>query len=173
VKLTPYPDMQHRPRQFHWTIAVSALRCTPRYACSECTTAFRVPECFEHNAGTAFKASSAKDTKAANVKVGSDLKQVVPDSGKVDLGTMSASELDGLTRDALDGPGRVDTMMHLFGLLRCKETWVGNRQTRGISGGERKRLTTVELLTGQQRVLILDEISTGLVRCPCCLRSSL
>jgi ABC-type multidrug transport system ATPase subunit len=33
---------------------------------------------------------------------------------------------------------------------------------RGISGGERKRLTTAEMVVGPQRVLLMDEISTGL-----------
>jgi ABC-type multidrug transport system ATPase subunit len=33
---------------------------------------------------------------------------------------------------------------------------------RGISGGERKRLSTVEKLMGSQQVLMMDEISTGL-----------
>lgn len=47
---------------------------------------------------------------------------------------------------------------------RCADTWVGNAMVRGISGGERKRMSTVEMLMGHQRVQILDEISTGLVR---------
>lgn len=91
------------------------------------------------------------------------LKEVVFDKPNLDISQLKPAELDLLTRDALDGPGRVDTLMHMFGLLRCKDTWVGNRETRGISGGERKRLSTLELLTGTQRVLVLDEISTGLV----------
>lgn len=90
---------------------------------------------------------------------------MTPDNGKLDLQKLSSQQLEHLTRDAHDGPGRIDTLMHLFGLLRCKDTVAGNRETRGISGGERKRLSTVEMLTGQQRVFILDEISTGLVCC--------
>lgn len=74
---------------------------------------------------------------------------------------MSTAELADLTRAAFDGPGRADTLMGIFGLSRAKDTNVGNRMFRGISGGERKRLSTVELLAGPQRVLVLDEISTG------------
>ena len=33
---------------------------------------------------------------------------------------------------------------------------------RGVSGGERKRVTVSELLVGPQRALFMDEISTGL-----------
>lgn len=35
-------------------------------------------------------------------------------------------------------------------------------QVRGVSGGERKRVTSGEMLVGNQRVLCMDEISTGL-----------
>ena len=33
---------------------------------------------------------------------------------------------------------------------------------RGVSGGERKRVTTTEMLVGPRRIMFLDEISTGL-----------
>ena len=33
---------------------------------------------------------------------------------------------------------------------------------RGVSGGERKRVTTTEMLVGPKRMLMADEISTGL-----------
>lgn len=35
-------------------------------------------------------------------------------------------------------------------------------QVRGVSGGERKRVTSGEMLVSNQRVLCMDEISTGL-----------
>ncbi|KAG6389549.1 hypothetical protein SASPL_151020 [Salvia splendens] len=38
----------------------------------------------------------------------------------------------------------------------------GDEMLKGISGGQKKRLTTAELLMGPSRVLLLDEISTGL-----------
>lgn len=77
---------------------------------------------------------------------------------------MSDSEFLELTKHMLDGPAKADLIMELFGLTRTKGTWVGNQMFRGISGGERKRLSTVELLVGSQSVFLLDEISTGLVR---------
>lgn len=39
---------------------------------------------------------------------------------------------------------------------------VGSTEARGISGGERKRLTTAEIFVAQQPVVFMDEISTGL-----------
>ena len=33
---------------------------------------------------------------------------------------------------------------------------------RGISGGQRKRVTTGEMIVGPSKVLLMDEISTGL-----------
>ena len=34
---------------------------------------------------------------------------------------------------------------------------------RGVSGGQKKRVTTAEMLVGPKKILFLDEISTGLV----------
>ncbi|PKI43299.1 hypothetical protein CRG98_036279 [Punica granatum] len=39
---------------------------------------------------------------------------------------------------------------------------VGNEMLRGISGGQRKRVTTGEMLVGPAKALFMDEISTGL-----------
>jgi ABC-2 type transporter len=54
--------------------------------------------------------------------------------------------------------------MRLLGLGHCADALVGDGGllARGISGGERKRLTTAEMVVGPQRVLLMDEISTGL-----------
>ncbi|GLJ44148.1 hypothetical protein SUGI_0920890 [Cryptomeria japonica] len=55
-----------------------------------------------------------------------------------------------------------DYVMKILGLDICADTIVGDEMRRGISGGQRKRLTTGELLVGPARVLLMDEISTGL-----------
>ncbi|KAG6622190.1 ABC transporter G family member 31 [Phytophthora cinnamomi] len=49
-----------------------------------------------------------------------------------------------------------------FGLHNCQDTIVGDAMTRGVSGGERKRVTTAEMEFGMKSVMLMDEISTGL-----------
>ncbi|KAJ6793163.1 putative ABC transporter G family member 31 [Iris pallida] len=56
----------------------------------------------------------------------------------------------------------VDFILKILGLDICADTLVGDEMIRGISGGQKKRLTTGELLVGSARVLYMDEISTGL-----------
>ncbi|KAI3746260.1 hypothetical protein L6452_08686 [Arctium lappa] len=53
-------------------------------------------------------------------------------------------------------------ILKILGLESCANTMVGDQMRRGISGGEKKRVTTGEMLVGPARVLFMDEISTGL-----------
>ncbi|KAF9593931.1 hypothetical protein IFM89_026174 [Coptis chinensis] len=55
-----------------------------------------------------------------------------------------------------------DYMLKLLGLEVCADTMVGNDMRRGISGGQKKRVTTGEMIVGPATVLFMDEISTGL-----------
>ncbi|XP_042510326.1 pleiotropic drug resistance protein 1-like [Macadamia integrifolia] len=55
-----------------------------------------------------------------------------------------------------------DVILKILGLEVCADTLVGDEMLRGISGGQRKRLTTGEMLVGQARALFMDEISNGL-----------
>ncbi|KAJ3704201.1 hypothetical protein LUZ61_007906 [Rhynchospora tenuis] len=55
-----------------------------------------------------------------------------------------------------------DYILKLLGLEVCADTIVGNDMIRGISGGQRKRVTTGEMLVGPSRVFLMDEISNGL-----------
>ncbi|KAM4111345.1 hypothetical protein ACJW30_05G060300 [Castanea mollissima] len=55
-----------------------------------------------------------------------------------------------------------DYIIKVLGLEVCADTLVGNQMLRGISGGQRKRVTTGEMLVGPSKVLFMDEISTGL-----------
>lgn len=56
----------------------------------------------------------------------------------------------------------VEYIIKILGLDVCADTLVGDEMIKGISGGQKKRLTTGELLVGPARVLLMDEISTGL-----------
>ncbi|KUF76633.1 ATP-binding Cassette (ABC) Superfamily [Phytophthora nicotianae] len=55
-----------------------------------------------------------------------------------------------------------DVILQQLGLKNCQDTIVGDAMTRGISGGERKRVTTGEMEFGMKYVSLMDEISTGL-----------
>ncbi|KAM0823891.1 hypothetical protein ACQ4PT_070564 [Festuca glaucescens] len=52
--------------------------------------------------------------------------------------------------------------LKVLGLDICADTMIGDDMVRGISGGQKKRVTTGEMLTGPARALFMDEISTGL-----------
>ncbi|KAG8379882.1 hypothetical protein BUALT_Bualt07G0135500 [Buddleja alternifolia] len=55
-----------------------------------------------------------------------------------------------------------DYVLKVLGLEVCADTMVGDELIRGISGGQRKRVTTGEMLVGPTNVFFMDEISTGL-----------
>ncbi|KAF0697442.1 hypothetical protein As57867_011820, partial [Aphanomyces stellatus] len=55
-----------------------------------------------------------------------------------------------------------DVVVKQLGLNNCKNTIIGNAMLRGVSGGERKRVTVGEMEFGMKQVSLLDEISTGL-----------
>ncbi|KAJ0405426.1 hypothetical protein P43SY_005045 [Pythium insidiosum] len=55
-----------------------------------------------------------------------------------------------------------DIVMQHLGLENCKDTILGDSLTRGVSGGERKRVTLGEMEFGLKYVALMDEISTGL-----------
>ncbi|KAH9259532.1 hypothetical protein BASA81_001953 [Batrachochytrium salamandrivorans] len=57
---------------------------------------------------------------------------------------------------------RVDLVMAVLGLTRVADTVAGNENLKGISGGEMRRLTLGEMLVAGAKVLLLDEVSTGL-----------
>ncbi|KAG2502493.1 hypothetical protein JM18_009716, partial [Phytophthora kernoviae] len=55
-----------------------------------------------------------------------------------------------------------DVIIQQLGLQNCQNTIVGDAMIRGVSGGERKRVTTGEMEFGMKYVSLMDEISTGL-----------
>ncbi|XP_059428884.1 ABC transporter G family member 34-like [Corylus avellana] len=55
-----------------------------------------------------------------------------------------------------------DYILKILGLDICADILVGDEMRRGISGGQKKRLTTGEMLVGPAKALFMDEISTGL-----------
>ncbi|KAK7275991.1 hypothetical protein RIF29_17120 [Crotalaria pallida] len=55
-----------------------------------------------------------------------------------------------------------DYILKVLGLDVCAETIVGSEMVRGVSGGQRKRVTSGEMIVGPRKTLFMDEISTGL-----------
>jgi ABC-type multidrug transport system ATPase subunit len=72
------------------------------------------------------------------------------------------AEFIELFRDAVLYQLKTYVTLHLLGLSHVADTFVGNESLRGVSGGERKRVTSAEVLVGPQWALFMDEISTGL-----------
>ncbi|OQU85489.1 hypothetical protein SORBI_3004G254100 [Sorghum bicolor] len=65
---------------------------------------------------------------------------------------------------SVEGQERVitDYTLKILGLETCADTMVGDTMIRGISGGQKKRLTIGEMLVGPAKAFFMDEISNGL-----------
>ncbi|XP_077242370.1 pleiotropic drug resistance protein 1-like [Tasmannia lanceolata] len=70
---------------------------------------------------------------------------------------MKAASLEGQKTSIV-----TDYTLKLLGLDVCADTMVGDQMRRGISGGQKKRVTTGEMIVGPSTALFMDEISTGL-----------
>ncbi|KAI6684518.1 hypothetical protein NL676_030431 [Syzygium grande] len=70
---------------------------------------------------------------------------------------MKATALKGLKRTL-----QTDYILKILGLDICADTLVGDPMRRGISGGQKKRLTTAEMIVGPNKALFMDEITNGL-----------
>ncbi|DBB05992.1 hypothetical protein WJX82_004698 [Trebouxia sp. C0006] len=70
---------------------------------------------------------------------------------------MAASALEGKRESIV-----TEYMLRILGLDVCADTPVGSAMIRGISGGQKKRVTTGEMMVGPKKTLFMDEISTGL-----------
>ncbi|KAI3860698.1 hypothetical protein MKX03_014734 [Papaver bracteatum] len=55
-----------------------------------------------------------------------------------------------------------DYILKILGLEVCADTMLGDEMVRGVSDGQKKRVTTGEMLVGPARALFMDEISNGL-----------
>ncbi|CAK9174554.1 unnamed protein product [Ilex paraguariensis] len=80
---------------------------------------------------------------------------IFPES-EVDL-FMKATAVEGAESSLI-----TDYTLRILGLDVCRDTIVGDEMQRGISGGQKKRVTTGEMIVGPTKTLFMDEISTGL-----------
>ncbi|KAK3002200.1 hypothetical protein RJ639_021006, partial [Escallonia herrerae] len=70
---------------------------------------------------------------------------------------MKATAVEGVESSLI-----TDYTLRILGLDVCRDTIVGDEMIRGISGGQKKRVTTGEMMVGPTKTLFMDEISTGL-----------
>ncbi|XVF24912.1 hypothetical protein REPUB_Repub13aG0168400 [Reevesia pubescens] len=70
---------------------------------------------------------------------------------------MKATAMEGVESSLI-----TDYTLKLLGLDICKDIIVGDAMHRGVSGGQKKRVTTGEMIVGPTKTLFMDEISTGL-----------
>ncbi|MBA0741426.1 hypothetical protein Gogos_014580 [Gossypium gossypioides] len=70
--------------------------------------------------------------------------------------------MKAISIEGLKGTLQTDYILKILGLDICADTIVGDAMNRGISGGEKRRLTTGEMIIGPNKALFMDEISTGL-----------
>ncbi|XP_009596530.1 pleiotropic drug resistance protein 1-like [Nicotiana tabacum] len=91
-------------------------------------------------------AELSRREKAANIKPDAD----------IDI-YMKAAATEGQEANVV-----TDYVLKILGLDICADTMVGDDMIRGISGGQKKRVTTGEMLVGPAKALFMDEISTGL-----------
>ncbi|PSS07401.1 ABC transporter G family member 36 like [Actinidia chinensis var. chinensis] len=70
---------------------------------------------------------------------------------------MKATAMEGVESSLI-----TDYTLRILGLDVCRDTIVGDEMQRGISGGQKKRVTTGEMIVGPTKTLFMDEISTGL-----------
>ncbi|KAJ5475879.1 CDR ABC transporter [Penicillium sp. IBT 31633x] len=59
-------------------------------------------------------------------------------------------------------PVIIDSLLKMFGISHTKNTLVGNEYVRGVSGGERKRVSIAETLTTKSSVVCWDNSTRGL-----------
>ncbi|KAG6386265.1 hypothetical protein SASPL_155158 [Salvia splendens] len=70
---------------------------------------------------------------------------------------MKATSIPGMKTSLI-----TDYALKMLGLDICSDTLVGDDMRRGVSGGQKKHLTTGEMLVGPTKAFLMDEISTGL-----------
>uniref|UniRef100_A0A6U0YCP6 ABC transporter domain-containing protein n=1 Tax=Polytomella parva TaxID=51329 RepID=A0A6U0YCP6_9CHLO len=73
-------------------------------------------------------------------------------------------ELDEMWRSSFHSTHSimVDVVASMMGIDHVRMTVVGDELLKGISGGQKRRVTSAEMAVGMHQVLFMDEISTGL-----------
>ncbi|KAL7751228.1 hypothetical protein RI367_003434 [Sorochytrium milnesiophthora] len=86
------------------------------------------------------------------------------------LGTMTVQEAINMsatlrlpkTFSAAEKDQKVDEIIHMLGLNKCRNTIIGTATEKGVSGGERKRACMAMELITNPSIIYLDEPTSGL-----------
>ncbi|XP_039067178.1 pleiotropic drug resistance protein 3-like [Hibiscus syriacus] len=70
--------------------------------------------------------------------------------------------MKAISVEGMESTLQTDYILKILGLDNCDNTRVGDAIRRGVSGGEKRRLTTGEMIVGPTKALFMDEISNGL-----------
>ena len=57
---------------------------------------------------------------------------------------------------------RMNNILLVLGINGCRDTMVGDASTRGISGGQKRRVTVGEMMVCPRSIRFMDSISNGL-----------
>merc|ERR1740123_1921660 len=57
---------------------------------------------------------------------------------------------------------RVESIIRELGLVEVRDTFIGNSNTRGVSGGERKRVNVASCMMHNPTLVFVDEPTSGL-----------
>ncbi|EEY64498.1 ATP-binding Cassette (ABC) Superfamily [Phytophthora infestans T30-4] len=82
--------------------------------------------------------------------------------GMLEMGQHRSTDADALQATKKIFAHYPEIVIQQLGLQICQDTIVGDNMLRGVSGGERKRVTTGEMEFGMKYISLMDEISTGL-----------
>jgi ABC-type multidrug transport system ATPase subunit len=75
---------------------------------------------------------------------------------------LNGEDVERLVKEMKEEGWVVNLVLDAICLTRVKDTFVGNDKVRGVSGGQRKRVTVGEMMCVLSQVQMFDEISTGL-----------
>eukprot|EP00658_Telonema_sp_P-2_P025672 TRINITY_DN20337_c0_g1_i3.p1 TRINITY_DN20337_c0_g1~~TRINITY_DN20337_c0_g1_i3.p1 ORF type:complete len:624 (+),score=168.26 TRINITY_DN20337_c0_g1_i3:200-2071(+) len=78
------------------------------------------------------------------------------------LGFMARLRIGGPNVTSDDRHRKIDEVLDALGIQECADTSVGTVEDKGISGGQRKRLSIAMELLDDPSVLVLDEPTSGL-----------
>lgn len=65
---------------------------------------------------------------------------------------------------------RLSNIITLLGLNSCRKTYVGDGMIRGVSGGQKRRVTLAEMIIAPRIAKFMDSVTNGtLMMIPHCL----